>query len=327
MGFSPLAARAVGLYSDDFNTAASATNYNVFQTTGASSANTGSAGFAFDYSTLGIPSAPNSLGDASTVGLRVQSDQLTATTSDLIGAISVVTKNLVLPAQYKVSVEVWGNYVGGTTINDAGGTNGTTGATIGIGAAGTSYDSATTNSVQGGVLVDALRDPSASGGTYRVYINGTNQGNSNANFAIYAASGGSNAATTAQMYTNAYYGPLFPVVSAPAIQSGAATTQTGSTQAGVFGFAWHNETITQDGTNVTWAIDGTTIATVPDSSVTLFGGSQIALGDQDGNLTTGPATYNFDVFDDLVVTAVPEPTSLALLGLMGAGMLARRRRA
>jgi hypothetical protein len=315
---------AAGLFSDDFNTTGSAANYNVFQTTGASSANTGSAAFAFDYSTLGIPSAQNSLGDSSTLGLRVQSDQLTATTSDIIGAISVVTKNLSLPAQYKVSVEVWGNYVGGTTIGDAGGTNSTTGPTFGIGSTGTTYDSATTNAAQGGVLVDALRDPSASGGTYRVYINGVNQGNSNGNYSIYTASGGSNAATTAQMYTNSYYGPIFPSVSAPSVQSTAASTQTGSTPAGVFGFAWHNETLTNDGTNTTWAIDGNIIAVVPNSSVTTYSGSQIALGDQDGNTGIGPATYNFNVFDDLLVTAIPEPASLMLVAL-AAGLCVRRR--
>ena len=37
-------------------------------------------------------------------------------------------------------------------------------------------------------------------------------------------------------------------------------------------------TITQDGVNVTWAIDGHTIATVPDSALT-FGGSQVSLGE------------------------------------------------
>src|SRR5580704_4634784 len=136
------AAAHAQIFSDNFNTATSANNYNVFSSTaGAGGAATGTATFAFNYSTLGIPSAPNGLGDTSTIGLRVQSDETGNTSPDVLGAISVVTKNLVLPAQYKVQVSVWGNYIGGTTINDAGGSNGTTGPTVGIGSKGSTIQS------------------------------------------------------------------------------------------------------------------------------------------------------------------------------------------
>jgi hypothetical protein len=312
-------------YSDTFNSSADASNYNVYQTTGASSGNTSTAVFGYNYSALGIPAAPsNGLTDTGTTALRVQSDDTIATTSAVIGAISVVTKGLVLPSTYSVSVEVWGNYVGGTTIGDANGSNSSTGAAVGIGALGTSYDSATSNATQGGVLLDAVRDATSSGGTYRVYASGNNYGNPPAS-GMYAAGND----TTASMYTTTdgtapgFYKDIFPSVAAPTAQSTAASTQTGMTVAGEFGFAWHNETFTQTGTSVLWYIDGNLIATVADSLATA-GGSQIALGDQDSNTSTGPTTYNFDLYENLVVT--PEPASLSMLGLGAMSLLARRRK-
>jgi PEP-CTERM motif len=317
------------LFSDTFGTA-SASNYNIFQTTGTGGVNTGSVTFGFNYnSTLGIPQAPNSIGDTSMTGLRVQSDQLANTTSDILGAVSVVTKNVALPSVYTLKVNVWSNFIGGTTINDANGSNGTTAPVVATSVKGATYSSATTNSAagEGGFMTAAVRDGSTP--TYRVYVNGVNQGFSNNNWGIYSAASSSSDAT-AQNYTNAYYMSLFPSVSAPTAQSTAATTQTGSTLAGVFGFAWHAVTVANDGTNTTWTIDNTLIATVADTAYTV-GGPQIALGDLDTNTSASSAangpTYNFDVFADLVITTpVPEPGTISLLGLAGAGLLIRRRR-
>jgi hypothetical protein len=237
-----------------------------------------------------------------------------------------------LPAKYQVSVEVWSNYVGGTTIADTGGSNSSTGATIGVQTKGTSYDSAITNAAQGGVLVDAVRDATASGGTYRAYINGTNEGNAGVINNYYAAGPMTAIDSTPSQYSTTdnsnYYASFMPSQTAPAVQTppSGSSTQTGSTPAGVFGFAWHNETVTQDGTNVTWAIDGHTIATIPDTAFT-SGGSGVVLGDQDSNTGVGPATYNADIFDDLTITALPEPASLSFLGIAGLAVLRRRRQA
>lgn len=325
LGMLPLAAHAT-ILTDNFDTAGSSANYNIFQSLSSTSGNTGSVGFAYNYSALGIPQAPNSIGDTGTTGMWVQSDQLAAST-DAVGDISVVTKNITLPAKYQVSVEVWGNYVGDSTgIPGTGGSNSSTGATIGVQTKGTSYDSAITNAAQQGVLLDAIRDATSSGGTYRVYINGSNEGNPPPT-GMYTAG---NDATASQFNTaddGNYYASFMPSVTAPTVQSSAASTQTGSTVPGEFGFAWHNETVTQDGTNVTWAIDGHTIATVSDGSFT-SGGSGVVLGDQDSNANTGPATYNADIFDDLVITDLtPEPASLSLLSLAGLGLIRRRRQA
>lgn len=331
-----LAAHGQVLYSDTFNTAASAANYNVYQTLNSTGGNTSSAVFGYDYSSLGIPAAPaNGLTDLGTgqTALRVQSDDTTATSSTyIIGAVGVVTKGLTLPSQYTVSVEVWSNYVGGTTIADTAGSNSSTGPIIGVGTAGTGVDYAVSNSSgttgvipgQGGIVVDAVRDATSGGGTYRAYANGSNLGNPPPT-GVYTAGNDS----TASMYNTtddgSYYASFMPSVSAPTAESTAASTQTGSTPAGVFGFAWHNETLQQTGTSVIWSIDGHVVATVPDSDASATaGGSQIEFGDQDSNTGTGPTTYNFDLFENLVVT--PEPASLSMLGLGALSLLARRRK-
>jgi hypothetical protein len=109
----------------------------------------------------------------------------------------------------------------------------------------------------------------------------------------------------------------------------SAATQGGSTPVGILGFAWHTITITQDGVNVTWAIDGHTITTVPDSALT-FGGSQVSLSAIDTGLTGNSAAnnqlLNADIWDNFTVTAVPEPVSSSLLILGATGLFLARRR-
>src|ERR1043166_4432562 len=134
---------------------------------------------------------------------------------------------------------------------------------------------------------------------------------------------------TSASFSDPYYSFLGSHT-APAGQSAFAATQGGSTPVGIIGFAWHTMTITQDGVNLTWAIDGTTITTVPDSDLT-FGGSQVSLGADDSGLTGSTAAnnqlFNADIWDNLTITAIPEPTSISLFGFGAVGLwLARRRR-
>ena len=93
------------------------------------------------------------------------------------------------------------------------------------------------------------------------------------------------------------------------------------------GFAWHTMTLTQDGVNVTWAIDGHTIATVPDTAFTQAGG-QISLGADDtgltGNSTAINQLLNADIWDNFTVTSIPEPGTCSLLLLGGCAFLVRR---
>jgi len=314
------------VFSDNFDTAASSTSYNTFITAGATGPS-GDATFGYNYGTapgsggLSIPVAPHTT-DGSTTGLRVRTDNLQSSSGTVVGATSVITQGLTLPSTYTVQVDVWSNYIGGTNIS-ASGTNGSTGATLGVGTSGTGNQYVAAND---GLLVEGFGD--GGGGAnqdYRLYLDNNHPNPTTAN---YWAAGTS---TTSASHGNSYYTGFLPSVSAPSGQSSFSSTQSGSTPAGVLGFAWHTWTITNDGTNVTWSIDGHPITTSPVSAVT-FGGNQVTLGNDDTGLTGSSAAnnqlFNAQIFDNLIVTdAVPEPASLGLLAVAALPMLRRRRKA
>jgi hypothetical protein len=325
---APTIASAATLYSDDFNTDTSA-NYNTFVTPGAAAGPSGDVTFAYNYGAapasggLAIPVAPHTT-DGSTTGVRLRTDNLqNANSSAVVGATELVTKGLTLPNTYQVNVDVWSDYIGGTTIA-ASGSNGTTGTSVGIGTAGTSLQYIVTND---GYLAEGFGDNGGgANGAYRVYPNIQSPRPTPANSSYYAAGTGANSATN----TDPYYTAFLPSVSAPAAQATFSSTQSGSSAAGTLGFAWHTWTISQDTANVTWAIDGHTIATVPRSAFTA-GGSQVSLANIDtgtgGNTAANNQLFNAIIFDNLSVKDfVPEPTTmvLCLMGLTGA--IAFRRR-
>jgi hypothetical protein len=326
MAVVPAISSAAAIFSDDFGTAASANNYTTFVTAGATGPS-GDATFAYNYGApsasggLSIPAAPHTT-DGSTLGVRIRTDNLQSSVGTVVGTTAIITKNLVLPAQYEVDVDVWSNYIGGSNIS-ASGSNGSTGVAVGVGTKGTAVQYIAAND---GALFEAFGDNGGGANAdYRIYNDNAHAvptGTPN----FYAAGNGANSATN----TDPYYTSKFPSVSAPADQSTfAASTQGGSTAAGTQGFAWHTWTITQDGTNITWAIDGKTIGTLPDANVTLAG-TQVSLGDDDTGLTGNSAAnnqlFNAEIFDNLSVISIPEPASLSVLGLGAIALVSRRRK-
>src|ERR1035437_7248528 len=185
---------SAALWSDDFNADTSA-NYNTFITAGATGPSS-DATFAYDYSALGIPAAPHTT-DSTTRGLRLRVDNLQSSVGTVVGAVSIATKGLSLPGQYTVSVDVWGNYIGGTSIA-ASGSNGSTGAAVGVGTSGgTSLQYIAAND---GLLVEAFHDNGGGANQqYRVYTDATHPNPTTANY--WAAGTGVHSAS----YTDPYY--------------------------------------------------------------------------------------------------------------------------
>ncbi|QDS97239.1 PEP-CTERM sorting domain-containing protein [Adhaeretor mobilis] len=84
------------------------------------------------------------------------------------------------------------------------------------------------------------------------------------------------------------------------------------------GNRWTTLTINATSSKVSYLLDGTTIIVTDSADID----GQVSLGYGDMFSSVGP---HFVVFDNLIVSEIPEPTSLALLGMGALGLLVRRR--
>ncbi len=272
------------------------------------------ANFFFDYSTVGIPSAPNSGG--TTRGLRLRANQLVAANTFPAG-VSVSPIGQSFSGDYTLRFDMWLNFNGPAPGGGSGSTQ-ITGA--GIGTAGTS------SQIAGGVIDSINFGSSGEGGSsvdYRAY--------STANQVGYTPAQGVFAAGTASTVRNSsdpYYAG-FGGVSAPAAQLGLFPQQTGATAVGAPGWAWRDVQIVKSGNIVKWSIDGLLLVTVDTTTAGALGGGNILFNQYDINATasTDPnaGALLFGLFDNVVVT-IPEPTSGALALLGGLGLYAAWRR-
>ncbi|HRZ38323.1 MAG TPA: PEP-CTERM sorting domain-containing protein [Candidatus Paceibacterota bacterium] len=304
--------QAQTLWQDSFDVDSTA-NWSVLTTSGGAQA----ANVYFDYSSVGIPSAPNSAG-GSTWGLRMQAN-IFGTDGAFPGGVSASTIGLGLAGDYRVKYDMWINFNGPLDVGGSGSTQITAG---GFGTAGSSVQ------VAGGAIDSLLFGASGDGGSsadYRVY-------SPTAQSSYQDASGVYAAGTTGSPRNNSnpYYAGCGGE-SAPAAQLGLYPGQTLATAVGALGFAWRDVTIEKIGDTVTWSIDGTLIATVDATGMTL-GGGELVFSQFDINATaSGDANsvdLQFGLIDNVRVEVIPEPTALVLLGLGGVlmAMPARRRR-
>jgi hypothetical protein len=303
--FSALAAQAQTLFQDNFDTTP-VSNWTI----NAASARD-QAVIGFDYSAVGIPSAPNSGG--TTIGAMLQANRPVGT-----GALSGVSISPVggsFTGDYQLRYDVWQNFIGPAPDGGTGSTQITGG---GIMTAGNVAHFAGSGD---GLWIATASDNSGTASDYRVYLRGANQTIAS-NVVTYAAGSQNNSA--------AYYTANFPGgVTPPAAQTALYSSQTGSTAPGSIGFAWHDVAITKTGTTVTWDIDGVRIATVDLLNAGTFGGNNILFAQSDVNGTQTTAAGDpvlFGLVDNVRVTAVPEPTTYALIGLGGLFLAARRRK-
>lgn len=311
------------LFSADFDTDQTA-NWTVNSNYGGG---TNSANIFFDYSTVGIPSAPNSTG-GSTRGLKLGANLLGVATPGLAG-VSVSPIGQSFTGNYTLKFDWWHNFLGnasGGIGNSAGGSGSTQISTFGIRTSGTT--------------------PNYAGAADSVFFGATGDGASSADFRAYApekqtgyvvSGSGVDAhnvyAAASQNSSAALYTTLFPAgATAPAVQTGISTTQTGATLAGMAGFRWHDVEITQIGNIITWKIDGTLVDTVDTTSFSIAtGGNNILFGMADTSTGAGTPSslfqqLDFTLIDNVNVLEAPEPSAMAL-SLLGAAslFLARRR--
>lgn len=263
------AARAT-IILDDFDTDTSA-NYAVVN----DGTPDGSVTFAFDYSTLGIPSAPNSVG-GTTSGLRI-------TANDTAGATDAYTvfhnKAIVGRTSYRLSVDV---YMGVT------GTSGTTEhAHVGVAGDGTTFNS--------------LFSPISGSGHFLAM---TGEGGSSSDYrhfkpSVTSVPSGDPSYLNSDNTTNATgdtYQAIFP---SPPFQF-----------AGSPGNAWTTLEIDIAGGLITYSLDGTPI--IQDAVEVTDG--YVSLGHADlFTSVASPAQSQFVIYDNLQV--VPEPATLGLIAV------------
>lgn len=303
---------AQSYFSDNFDTDTSA-NWAVNYSATANATTGNAATFAFDYSTVGIPAAPNSSG--STRGLKLEANF----TGGVQSGLSVSPLGLTLPDNYILRYDSWQNFNGPAP---AGGSGSTQVSGAGVGTAGTTaqWAAAAYDSIFFGATGDG-----GSSIDYRVYPKANTAA---ATSGYYAA--GTSTSPDSRNNVDPYYG-VFGGVTPPAAQTALFSQQTGATAAGALGFKWHDVVITKNNNIITWDIDGTRIATVDATAITL-GGNNFLLNHFDINATssTDPNVRSllFGLFDNVRVTAVPEPgiISLAALGTISFALLRSRKK-
>ncbi len=323
LAFVP-SARAQVLFSENFDVDPTA-NWTFNSSIAGDTANNntgGEANFFFDYSTVGIPAAPGAVG---TRGLKVEAN---VPGTAVFSGMSVSPTGLTLPSEYILTAHVWQNANGAATPPGfpAGGAGSTqvTNMTVGATGAAAEFPGGTMTGVQGGVTGEG-----GSGTDWRVYSAAVPDGvgavvSPSAHPGVYAA--GDTAADLNN--TDPYYTAIFPGQSPPAAQTALFPQQNGTTQAGTPGFRWNLWQITKTANEITWTMNGVEIATLPSSLFPANFGSNFALGQMDINATSTDAAGRpllFGLFDNVVVSAIPEPSVLGLAGFAALGLLRRRR--
>ncbi len=215
--------------------------------------------FNYDYSTMGIPSAPHSTG-GSTRGLRMEANM----TAGAVAALSLSPTNQSFAGDYRLRFDLWMNANG--PFPD-GGNGSSQHATAGVGTAGNRVEWTGSGSTADGCYfaVDGegqAGDTSTTSGDFCAYVGTSLQSATNG---VYAAGTDSNSKGN----LNAYYIAAFPGgETAPAWQQSNYAQQTGPITNGALGFAWREVIVSRRGNTVDWAIDGIRLATITNASFT-----------------------------------------------------------
>ncbi|RIK83868.1 MAG: hypothetical protein DCC67_05590 [Planctomycetota bacterium] len=260
------------------------------------------ADFFFDYSTVGIPSAPNSGG--TTRGMKLQTNLIDA----VFGGFSVSPNGQSFTGDYALTFDWWHNFLGAEGTGVEAGANGSTQLSqFGILTSGTVANYAGAGD---GVWFAASGD-GGTGSDYRAYSSErviSYQLPAVApedEHATYHAGSRNN---TAQLYLDTFGGATVPEAQTNLFPE----TQFGVTADGAAGFAWHQVEIAKVGTTVTWKVNGTLLITVETAEfITPTGGTNILFGQSDINSGLSQDPYyddvQFTLIDNVKVSTVTAP--------------------
>jgi hypothetical protein len=267
------------------------------------------ATFAWDYSALGIPPAPNAAG-GTTRGLRLEANLAAGAPA----ALSLAPKGRVFTGDYRLRFDMWLNANGPFPDGGAGSTEH---LTAGVGTAGNRVQWTGAGSAADGCwfAVDGeggVSDTSSSSGDFCAYLGAALQSPASG---VYLAG----TESTAKGNNHPYYLTAFAARPAPpALQQTLYPQQTGALAAGAVGFAWREVLIARRGNRVDWAIDGVHLASFTNATLP---GSNVFVGYWDGyaSLSDNPE-LSFGLVDNLRVEVpadapalTPQCTAVCLL--------------
>ncbi len=243
--------------------------------------------FAYDYSGLGIPAAPNTT-NSTTKGLRMEANL----SAGALAALNVSPIGQSFGGNYRLHFDMWINANGPFP---AGGSGSTQVITAGVGTAGNRTQWGAAGSTADGVwfMADGEGQGSTTQGDYAAYVGTTLQADASG---VYSAG----TASTVRSDTNPYYANVFPGgQSAPASQKTTYTQQTGALDAGTVGFAWRDVVVAKNNNIIEWFIDGLKIASITNASITA---SNIFVGYWDPYTSiTDNTNLSFGLIDNLRV--------------------------
>lgn len=264
------------------------------------------ANLNFDYSTVGIPSAPNSTG-GTTKGLKVWAN-LGAGGSFPAGCSASPT-NFPITDNFEMHFDMWLNYVksgvGSTEVGGAGyGTAGTSAQVAGnvldstvIGIV-TDHGSSASVRVYGSLHSNSYQDGYFIIGSNTNGLGGPPNGDPSSGY-VYAG--------TNRNSNNGYYAPFFPTQACPADQTNLFPRQTGLVAPiGNCSFKWHDVSLRKVANLLTYKIDGNLIATVDVTDAGVVGGQYLLFNMFDtgagGSTDIDSTNLQFALFDNIRVT-------------------------
>ena len=254
----------VAVFDDDFDGGTSASNWHLY-----TSSSDYTADFAFDYSTRGIPSAPNSQG-ATTIGVKftVNKDPNTPAPE----ALSAYPIGVALTGDYALRFDMWLNYNGG-----AGGGSGSTEFMLaGLNQSGTRV--VWPNNAASDGYSFAVDGEGGASDDYRAYAGPTEYAIGSGVYVPHRLD------HTDALYKQLFTSPPFETLGAPGKQ-------------------WVEVEVRQIGNKIEWRLDGVRLATITNPPVTT-GTALLGYMDPYASIAN-PAADNFVVYDNVRVVLLP----------------------